>query len=117
MIIRILKKIFSWFKEHKLWSILGALGIGSATAGVGVYESHQAKKTNKKAIAIQQEAINRHEIEYKEYTNGKHGGVYMLFTPVGRLFLSRKICQRLAMKPSTEPVQSEQEQKNPNKEH
>lgn len=64
MIIRILKKIFSWFKEHKLWSILGALGIGSATAGVGVYESHQAKKTNKKAIAIQQEAINRHEIEY-----------------------------------------------------
>lgn len=64
MIIRILKKIFSWFKEHKLWSVLGALGIGSATAGVGVYESHQAKKTNKKAIAIQQEAINRHEIEY-----------------------------------------------------
>lgn len=55
--------------------------------------------------------------ELKEYTNGKHGGVYMLFTPVGRLFLSRKICQRLAMKPSTEPVQSEQEQKNPNKEH
>lgn len=55
--------------------------------------------------------------ELKEYTNGKHGGVYMLFTPVGRLYLSQKICQRLAIKQSTEPVQSEQEQKNPNKEH
>lgn len=51
--------------------------------------------------------------ELKEYTNGKHGGVYMLFTPVGRLYLSKKICQRLAIKPSTEPVQSELEQNNP----
>lgn len=36
--------------------------------------------------------------EMKEYTNGKHGGVYMLFTPVGRLYLERKISQRLAVK-------------------
>ena len=46
--------------------------------------------------------------ELKEYTNGKHGGVYMLFTPVGRLYLYRKISQRLAMKPLTELEQSEQ---------
>ncbi|WP_312640304.1 BRO family protein [Hydrogenoanaerobacterium sp.] len=36
--------------------------------------------------------------ELKEYTNGKHGGVYMLFTPVGRLYLARKITRRLAVK-------------------
>lgn len=36
--------------------------------------------------------------ELKEYTNGRHGGVYMLFTPVGRLYLERKISQRLAVK-------------------
>lgn len=34
----------------------------------------------------------------KEYVRGKHGGVYMLFTPVGRLYLMRKITQRLAVK-------------------
>lgn len=43
--------------------------------------------------------------ELKEYTTGKHGGVYMLFTPVGRLYLYRKIFKRLAIKP---PTQSEQ---------
>lgn len=36
--------------------------------------------------------------ELKEYVNGGHGGVYMLFTPVGRLYLERKISQRLAVK-------------------
>lgn len=36
--------------------------------------------------------------ELKEYVRGKHGGVYMLFTPVGRLYLMRKITQRLAVK-------------------
>lgn len=29
--------------------------------------------------------------ELKEYTNGKHGGVYLLFTPMGRLYLMRKM--------------------------
>lgn len=36
--------------------------------------------------------------ELKEYVRGNHGGVYMLFTPVGRLYLERKISQRLAVK-------------------
>lgn len=36
--------------------------------------------------------------ELKEYTNGKHGGVYMLITPVGRLYLHQKISKRLAIK-------------------
>lgn len=36
--------------------------------------------------------------DLKEYTTGKHGGVYMLFTPMGRLYLQRKISQRLAVK-------------------
>lgn len=45
--------------------------------------------------------------ELKEYTNGKHGGVYLLFTPVGRLYLSQKISKRLAAKLSTELEQSE----------
>lgn len=34
----------------------------------------------------------------KEYTRNGHGGVYMLFTPTGRLYLQRKITQRLAVK-------------------
>ena len=34
----------------------------------------------------------------KEYTRNGHGGVYMLFTPVGRLYLARKITRRLAVK-------------------
>jgi prophage antirepressor-like protein len=40
--------------------------------------------------------------ELKEYTTGKHGGVYMLFTPVGRLYLKRKIDKRLARKTQEE---------------
>lgn len=47
-------------------------------------------------------------INLKEYTTGKHGGVYMLFTPVGRLYLYRKISKRLAVKPSIETEQPEQ---------
>ena len=43
--------------------------------------------------------------ELKEYTTGKHGGVYMLFTPVGRLYLHRKISKRLAIKAPTESEQ------------
>lgn len=40
--------------------------------------------------------------DLKEYTTGKHGGVYLLFTPVGRLYLSRKIAARLAVKNTEE---------------
>jgi prophage antirepressor-like protein len=36
--------------------------------------------------------------ELKEYTRNGHGGVYMLFTPKGRLYLARRIEKRLALK-------------------
>ncbi len=42
--------------------------------------------------------VNSGYVELKEYTNGKHGGVYMLFTPKGRLYLLKRIKQRLAIK-------------------
>jgi len=36
--------------------------------------------------------------ELKEYARNGHGGVYMLFTPMGRLYLARRIEKRLALK-------------------
>lgn len=36
--------------------------------------------------------------ELKEYTRNGHGGVYMLFTPKGRLYLTKRIEARLALK-------------------
>lgn len=42
--------------------------------------------------------VNSGYAELKEYTNGKHGGVYMLFTPKGRLYLMKRIQERLAIK-------------------
>ncbi len=46
--------------------------------------------------------VNSGYVELKEYTNGKHGGVYMLFTPKGRLYLMKRIQQRLAIKNENE---------------
>lgn len=43
--------------------------------------------------------------DLKEYTTDKHGGVYMLFTPLGRLYLKQKISQRLAVKDMEQPEQ------------
>lgn len=58
--------------------------------------------------------VNSGFAELKEYVNGKHGGVYMLFTPIGRLYLSRKIAQRLAIEHTNdEVVQSGLVPKNP----
>lgn len=34
----------------------------------------------------------------KDYVAGKHGGTYMLFTPLGKLYLRRRMAQRLAAK-------------------
>ncbi len=34
----------------------------------------------------------------KEYSRNGHGGVYMLFTPLGRLYLLKRIRERLAMR-------------------
>ena len=42
--------------------------------------------------------VNNSFAALKEYTRNGHGGVYMLFTPTGRLYLQRKITQRLAAK-------------------
>lgn len=36
--------------------------------------------------------------EVKEYTNNGHGGAYMLFTPVGRLYVAKRMAKRLMMK-------------------
>ena len=42
--------------------------------------------------------VNNSFAALKEYTRNGHGGVYMLFTPTGKLYLQRKITQRLAAK-------------------
>ena len=39
--------------------------IGTATAAAGTYSAHKAKKINKKALQIQQEALDKHEREYQ----------------------------------------------------
>lgn len=66
-----------------------------------------AYRTPKKLLMPYAFMVTSGFAELKEYTNGKHGGVYMLFTPVGRLYLSRKILKRLAVKPPTELEHSE----------
>lgn len=44
----------------------------------------------------------------KDYVAGKHGGVYMLFTPLGKLYLQKRIAQRLAMKSPEAAKQTDQ---------
>lgn len=39
----------------------------------------------------------------RDYVSGKHGGTYMLFTPLGKLYLQRRIAQRLALKSTVLP--------------
>lgn len=64
MIIRFIKWILSFLKGHKKEVIAGGIGIGAALGGVGVVNAHKAKKINKRALAIQQEALCRHDSEY-----------------------------------------------------
>lgn len=57
-----------------------------------------AYRSNRKILLPYAFMVTSGFAELKEYTTGKHGGVYMLFTPVGRLYLKRKIDKRLARK-------------------
>lgn len=55
-----------------------------------------AYRSNRKILLPYAFMVTSGFAELKEYTTDKHGGVYMLFTPVGRLYLKRKIDKRLA---------------------
>ena len=57
-----------------------------------------AYRPNKQMILPYAFMVNCGYAKLKEYTRNGHGGVYMLFTPVGRLYLERKITRRLAVK-------------------
>lgn len=61
-------------------------------------EMEFAYRTPKKLLMPYAFMVNSGYAELKEYINGKHGGVYMLFTPKGRLYLMKRIWQRLAIK-------------------
>lgn len=62
MIIRIIKSIISWIKDHPLGTFLGSLGIGAFGASIGIGSERQAKKINQKALSIQQEALKKHKV-------------------------------------------------------
>ena len=66
IIIRIIRWIIHFFTKHKRGTIIGALGIGAAGAGAGIFNAHKAKKLNQQALAIQQAALERHEQAYQE---------------------------------------------------
>lgn len=42
--------------------------------------------------------VNYGYAELKDYVVGNHGGCYMLFTPLGKIYLQKRIAQRLALK-------------------
>lgn len=57
-----------------------------------------AYRTPKKPLMPYAFMVTSGFAELKEYTRNGHGGVYMLFTPKGRLYLARRIEKRLALK-------------------
>ena len=66
IIMRIIRWIISFFMKHKRGAIIGAVGIGAAGAGAGIFNAHKAKKINRQALDIQQAAIEKHEQAYQE---------------------------------------------------
>ena len=66
MIMRIIRWIISFFTRHKKGVIVGAAAIGGAGAGAGIINAHKAKKINRQALDIQQNALERHEQAYQE---------------------------------------------------
>lgn len=66
MIMRIIRWIISFFTRHKRGAIAGAAGLGAAGAGAGIFNAHKAKKINRRALEIQQTALDRHEQAYQE---------------------------------------------------
>jgi len=69
-----------------------------------------AYRTPKKLLMPYAFMVNTGYVELKEYVNGKHGGVYMLFTPKGRLYLIKRINQRLAVNGTERTEGSENEE-------
>ena len=66
MIMRIIRWIISFFTRHKKGVIVGAAAIGGAGAGAGIFNAHKAKKINRQALDIQQNALEKHEQAYQE---------------------------------------------------
>ena len=66
MIMRIIRCIISFFTRHKKGVIVGAAAIGGAGAGAGIFNAHKAKKINRQALDIQQNALEKHEQAYQE---------------------------------------------------
>lgn len=66
MIIMLIKKLIAWIKDHAKAIIFGAAGAGAVAAGAGVANAHKGKKINKRALSIQQAALERHESTYNE---------------------------------------------------
>ena len=56
-----------------------------------------AYRTPKKLLMPYAFMVTSGFAELKEYTRNRHGGVYMLFTPKGRLYLTKRIEERLAL--------------------
>lgn len=66
MIIKIIQKIISWIKDHTKAVILAALGTFIPAAADGYYNKRKAKRTNDRALEIQQEALKLHDTEHQK---------------------------------------------------
>lgn len=64
MLLKILKMIVSWLVRHPKTTLLSAGAIATGPTVAGGVNAHKAKKLNKKARAIQQAALEKHEKEY-----------------------------------------------------
>lgn len=66
MILKLILNIIKWCKEHIKEVIAAAFGLGAVAAADGAVHAHKAKKINKRALQIQQEAIQRHSAAYEK---------------------------------------------------
>lgn len=66
ILIRIIRVVIKWLREHLIGVLAGSAAVGGATAGVGAYNSHKAKKINKEALEIQNAALEKHDRAYDE---------------------------------------------------
>lgn len=64
LLFKVLKWIFSWFVKHPRKALVGAGVLSLGAAATGGVKAHKAKKINKKAQAIQQAALEKHEKAY-----------------------------------------------------
>ena len=66
LIVRFLKRLFSLFAKHPRGVIAGAAAAGAAGVAAGGIQAHKAKKINKRALEIQNEALEKHDRAYSE---------------------------------------------------